>query len=125
MTVPAGMEAPPSRPRKLGDPEDDALLAERVRGVVLATPGVAGMGHGRLAEAATYWVGRKIMGVVVRPDELEVHVVARYPEAFPLAKLDRHLRERLRPLAGERLTNIVIEDLTTALEPPADDDEVV
>jgi hypothetical protein len=74
------------------------------------------MGSGCLAEAATYWVGRKIVGVVVRPDALEVHVVARYPEGFPLANLDRHLRERLEPLARDRLVNIVIEDLTTDVD---------
>lgn len=103
--------AGPLVPGEAGDLEYDVRLAELIRAAVLETPGVAGMGRGRLAEAATYWVNRKVLGVVIRPDAIEVHVVARYPEAFPLPKFERRLRARLQPLAQARRTDLVIEDL--------------
>lgn len=111
MTDPVGAESPLSPPGEAADPEDDVRLAESIRTAVLATPGVAAMGGGRLVEAATYWVNRKVMGVVIHPDAIEVHIVVRYPEGLPVTELDGRLRARLEPLAAGRRTDIVFEDL--------------
>lgn len=111
MTDPLASGGPLPPSGEAGGPEDDVRLAELIRDAVLETPGVARMGRGRLAEAATYWVNRKVVGVVIRPDAIEAHVVARYPEALPLPDLDRRLRARLQPLARGRRTDLVFEDL--------------
>lgn len=104
------MNPPPSEPPAAA-PEDDVALARRVREQALAVEGVAALGRGRSVEAATYWVDSKILGVAVRPDTLEVHIVARYPEGFPLTALSGRMRERLSPLAGGRLIDIVVDDV--------------
>ena len=54
-------------------------LARAASEAALATEGVHSMGRGRFVEAATYEGGEKVSGVVVGPEELEVHIVARYP----------------------------------------------
>jgi hypothetical protein len=72
------------------------------------------MGRGRFVEAATYEGGEKVSGVVVRPEEIEVHVVARYPLPKPIPDLAADIIERVAPQAGGRRINVVVEDLEVA-----------
>lgn len=74
------------------------------------------MGRGRFVEAATYEGGEKVSGVVVRPEELEVHIVARYPLPKPIPEIARNIMERVAPQAGDRRTVVVVEDLEVADE---------
>lgn len=69
------------------------------------------MGTGRYAEAATYGAGEKVTGVVVGPEELEIHVVVRYPLPKPIPEVANNIRERVAPQAEGRRTMIVVEDL--------------
>ena len=69
------------------------------------------MGRGRFVEAATYEGGEKVSGVVVRPEELEIHIVARYPLPKPIPEIARSIMERVAPQAGDRRTVVVVEDL--------------
>ena len=57
-------------------------LARAVQ-AALATEGVHSMGRGRYVEAATYEGDEKVTGVVVNPDGVEIHIVARYPLPSP------------------------------------------
>ena len=77
----------------------------------LATEGVHSMGSGRFVEAATYEGSEKVSGVVVRPDEVEVHVVARWPLPKPIPEIAQSIRERMASAAGSRTTTIIVEDL--------------
>ena len=72
------------------------------------------MGRGRFVEAATYEGGEKVSGVVVRPEELEIHIVARYPLPKPIPEIARSIMERVAPQAGDRRTVVVVEDLEVA-----------
>ena len=72
------------------------------------------MGRGRFVEAATYEGGEKVSGVVVKPEELEIHIVARYPLPKPIPEISRSILERVAPLAGARRTTVVVEDLEVA-----------
>jgi hypothetical protein len=72
------------------------------------------MGRGRYAEAATYEGGEKVSGVVVKPEELEIHIVARYPLPKPIPEISRDIMERVAPRAGGRRTTVVVEDLEVA-----------
>ena len=69
------------------------------------------MGRGRYAEAATYEGSEKVSGVVVKPDEVEVHIVARYPLPRPIPQIANTIMERVSPQAGGRKTTVVVEDL--------------
>jgi hypothetical protein len=72
------------------------------------------MGRGRWVEAATYEGGEKVSGVVVRPEELEIHIVARYPLPKPIPEIAGDIMERVAPRAGDRKTHVVVEDLEVA-----------
>ena len=72
------------------------------------------MGRGRWVEAATYEGGEKVSGVVVTPEELEIHIVARYPLPKPIPEISRSIMERVAPQVGGRRTTVVVEDLEVA-----------
>ena len=80
----------------------------------LATEGVHSMGRGRYVEAATYEGSEKVLGVVVGPEDLEIHIVARYPLPKPIPEIAESIRERVAPEAGGRKTNVVVDDLEVA-----------
>ena len=89
-------------------------LARVASQAALATEGVYAMGRGRYAEAATYEGSEKVSGVVVKPDEVEVHIVARYPLPKPIPQIANTIMERVSPQAGGRKTTVVVEDLEVA-----------
>jgi hypothetical protein len=89
-------------------------LARAASEAALATEGVHSMGRGRFVEAATYEGGEKVSGVVVGPEQLEIHIVARYPLPKPIPEIAAEIMERLAPHAGGRRTTIVVEDLEVA-----------
>ena len=93
----------------------DGIQLARVASVAApATEGVHSMGRGRFVEAATYEVSEKVSGVVVGPEELEIHIVARYPLPRPIPEIAENIRERVAPQAGGRRTRVVVEDLEVA-----------
>ena len=87
------------------------MLARAAVQAALATEGVHSMGRGRFVEAATYEGGEKVSGAVVRPGELEIHIVARYPLPEPIPEIARSIMERVAPQAGDRKTVVVVDDL--------------
>ena len=89
-------------------------LARAAAGAALATEGVHSLGRGRYAEAATYEGSEKVSGVVVGPEDLEIHIVARYPLPRPIPEIAESIRERVALEAGGRKTMIVVEDLEVA-----------
>ena len=72
------------------------------------------MGRGRFVEAATYEGGEEVSGVVVKPEELEIHIVARYPLPKPIPEISRSIMERVAPQVGGRRTTVVVDDLEVA-----------
>lgn len=89
-------------------------LLEQARAVseaALATEGVYSLGVGRYAEAATYEGSEKVTGVVVSPEEIEVHIIADYPLAKPIPELSEKIRERVVERAEGRRVTVVVEDL--------------
>ena len=77
----------------------------------LATEGVHAMGRGRYVEAATYDGPEKVSGVVVGPDEVQVHVVVRWPLPRPIPDIAASIIERVAPQAGGRRTTVMVDDL--------------
>ena len=93
---------------------DGIELARAATEAALATEGVYSMGRGRFVEAATYEGGEKVSGVVVTPEDLEIHIVARYPLTSPIPEIAENIRERVAPEAGGRKTMVVVDDLEVA-----------
>lgn len=93
---------------------EEIELARAASLAALATDGVHSLGKGRFAEAATYEGSEKVSGVVVRPDEVEVHIVARYPLPRPIPEIASSIIDRVAPEAGGRRTTVVVEDLEVA-----------
>jgi uncharacterized alkaline shock family protein YloU len=89
----------------------ELLLARAAAKAARATEGVYSMGRGRYVEAATYEGSEKVSGVVVNPEEVEIHIVARYPLPKPIPEIARSIMERVAPQAGDRRTVVVVEDL--------------
>lgn len=90
---------------------DELQLARAASEAALATEGVHSLGTGRYVEAATYEGSEKVTGVVVRPDEIEIHIVARYPLPKPIPEISRSIVERVSSQAGGRRTTVVVEDI--------------
>jgi uncharacterized alkaline shock family protein YloU len=90
---------------------DGIQLARAAVEAALATEGVHAMGRGRYVEAATYEGSQRVSGVVVGPEDLEIHIVARYPLPRPIPEIAENIRERVAPQAGGRKTIVVVEDL--------------
>ncbi|MEJ7819355.1 MAG: hypothetical protein WKF44_03530 [Rubrobacteraceae bacterium] len=90
---------------------DGIQLARAAAQAALATDGIYSMGTGRYAEVATYEGSEKVSGVAVRPDEIEVHVVARYPLPKPIPQIANDVRERISLQGGNRKTTVVFEDI--------------
>ena len=91
------------------------MLARAAAQAALATEGVHSMGRGRYVEAATYEGNEKVTGVVVDPDEVEIHIVARYPLPRPIPEISGSIMERVAPQAGDRRLAVVVEDLEVAV----------
>jgi uncharacterized alkaline shock family protein YloU len=90
---------------------DGIQLARAAVEAALATEGVHSMGRGRYVEASTYEGSEKVSGVVVGSEDLEIHIIARYPLPRPIPEIAENIRERVAPQAGGRKTIVVVEDL--------------
>jgi hypothetical protein len=93
---------------------EELELARAAVQAALATDGVYSMGRGRYVEAATYEGNEKVSGVVVKPDEVEIHIVARYPLPSPIPEISRSIIERVAPRAGDRRIVVAVDDLEVA-----------
>ncbi len=82
-------------------------IAKAIAAVVEKVPGIAGIGSGIFAEAATYGPGNKVEGVVVGLDHdqatIEIHAIVASSGPYPRLNLidlaDRVRHEVLRVLA--------------------------
>jgi uncharacterized alkaline shock family protein YloU len=83
--------------------------AIQIADAVSAVPGVAALSGGRLGGVGTYLPGRRITGVLIRGEDIEVHVVGRY--GVPVAEIAAEVRRAVEPSAGDRTVHVIIEDL--------------
>ena len=91
-------------------PQGPPVDAERVAQAVERVPTVARLSAGSTgAEVATYLPGRRVRGVRVADDGVEIHVVARWPAVLP--EVGDAVRSAAAPLVGGRAVEVVIEDL--------------
>lgn len=93
--------------------------ADAVASATLACPSVAGLTAGTVRQVATYLPGRRIEGVRIRPDGVEVHVVARWRPALP--EVGDEVRAAVQPLAPGLPVSVYIDDIEAPGALPAAD----
>jgi hypothetical protein len=82
---------------------------DSVAAVVEALPVVRALSGGRFGEVATYLPGRRVQGVRVRGDNVEVHVVAGPGVALPV--VGSTVRGAVVPLAGGRSVDVHVDEI--------------
>lgn len=83
--------------------------ADAVAAAVLRVPTVASLGKGEGVEVATYLPGRRVVGVRVNDDGVEVHVVARWGASLP--DLGDEVRAAVAPHVSGRRVEVHVEDI--------------
>jgi uncharacterized alkaline shock family protein YloU len=94
-----------------------AAEAEAVAAAVRSCPAVVDLAGGDFGEVATYLPGKRITGVRVTDDRVDVHLVGRY--GIPIPALAAEVRTALTHLARGRTVDIRVEDLVMAPSTPA------
>lgn len=82
---------------------------DAVAEAVSACPSVARLTPGSGVELVTYLPGRRVAGVRMGDDGLEVHVVARYGPT--MAEVAEEIRAALRPVVGDVAISVTIHDI--------------
>lgn len=88
----------------MAEPDPDAIAA-----AALAVPGVSALHGGPLLEFAAYLPGRKVAGVRLPGDRVEVHVAAGYGAELP--KLAEQVRRAVAPAAGGLPVDVYVDEL--------------
>ena len=95
----------------------DGVDVDAVHDLVALCPGIAGVGSGLPGAMATYLPGRRIPGVRVNPDSIELEVSIRWESsAEQVAAL---LRSRLGRLVAGRRIDVTFVDIELPREPLA------
>lgn len=102
------------RPVELVDGVDVDAVAAAVRGCV----GVADLSSGRIGEVATYLPGRRVPGIRVHDDSLEVHVTVPYGPTVD--EVAAQVRRAVSGLAGPRTVDVAVDDIVLEPEEPAE-----
>jgi hypothetical protein len=90
---------------------------DEVARIVKDCPSVVRLASGTGVEAATYLPGRRVPGVRMVDDVVEVHVVARYGPSLP--EVADEVRQALGASMGERPVAVFIDDLDLDLDSQA------
>lgn len=102
-------EAPQPSP---GEPLVD--LAERVADRVLAAPGVSELHGGMFGEVATYLPGRRLMGVRVDSEHVDVHVVMEW--GHDVRELATGVRSAVAEVAPDHQVSVTVEDVAAPVQ---------
>ena len=85
-------------------PDLDAVAA-----AVTSCPAVAGMAGGMFGEVATYLPGRRLPGLRLAGEELEIHVTARW--GSPLPEVADAVRRAVAPFVEGLPVTVYIDDI--------------
>ena len=91
---------------------DETHLADAVVAMVTAQPDVVRMHAGMFGEVATYLPGRRVVGVQIRPDATNIHVVLAW--GADLGRSADLIGAAVEPLVGTPV-NVTVQDLA---DPP-------
>lgn len=83
-------------------------MADAVAAAALSVPGVTGLHAGAFGQAATYYPGRTVEGVQLRPESTTVHLVLAW--GVPLRATAASVREAVAAVTHGPV-HVVVEDL--------------
>ena len=83
--------------------------AEAIAAAVRRIPSVAVLGGGTVTQTATFLPGRRVVGVRVGEDVVEVHVTARYGASLP--DLGDEVREAVATVTPGLRVDVFVDDL--------------
>lgn len=95
----------------MSDPE----LADAIAGAVLGVPGVAALHAGMFGEVATYLPGRRVAGVRIRNETVDVHVTVH--GNVDVRRTAAAVREAVARLAAVTTVDVTVEDIAPATRP--------
>lgn len=95
----------PAVPGALVDGVDVDAVAAAVRGC----PAVDDLDGGRIGEVATYLPGRRVSGIRISDDRIEVHVRGVWDQ--PVGLIADQIRGVLAALSGGRIIDVVLTDI--------------
>ena len=101
----------------------DGVDVDAVAAAVRSCPAVDDLDGGRLGGAATYLPGRRVPGIRIDDDRIEVHVRGVWGQ--PVGVLADQIRTALAALSGGRVVDVVLTDVAepgqarAQLPPPA------
>ncbi len=86
-------------------------LEELLAAAVAGCADVVGLSEGPFGEVATHLAGRRVPGIRMHEDRVEVHVIARWGVRLP--ELSEQVRAACAPLAGGRPVDVAVDDLAS------------
>lgn len=89
--------------------------ADSIAEAVLAVPGVAALHPGMFGEVGTYLPGRRVTGVRITNDGVDVHVTVH--EGVDVRATAAAVRDAAALVAPGSTVNITVEDIAPAVRP--------
>ncbi len=92
-------------------PVSEVTVADEIAGLVLAVPGVVELHPGRFGEVATYLPGRRVAGVKLGDETVEIHVVLAY--GTPIRAVAQQIHAVVAAVVDVAV-QVFVEDLAAA-----------
>lgn len=105
------------KPERVDEPaplDQPATEADDVAAAVLACPGIVALDAGGVTQVATYLRGRRVVGVRLGDEAIEVAVVAAL--GTPIAEVDAQVRDAVAPHARGRRVDLQVVDVQPVTE---------
>jgi hypothetical protein len=106
-TVPVNDSAEPVR--QLANGIVDGVDVDALHAAALACPGIAGVGSAEPGALATYLPGRRVTGIRVNPDSIELEVCTRWDASA--RQVGAALQTSLKEQADGRRIDVTIVDI--------------
>lgn len=103
-------------PPAAGPVDQVAVDADGVASAVTTCPAVVSLSGGAFGQVATYLPGRRVIGVRICAESVDVHVVGVY--GIPIAILAAQVRSAAASHARGRAVNVWVDDVRTPEELP-------
>ena len=87
----------------------EGVNVDALAGLVGACPSVARLGSPRSGGTTTYLPGRRVAGLRIGPDRIDVEVVARW--GFSVADVAADIRRAVAMVAPDRRVDVMVADV--------------